>query len=252
MPIIRTEVLYRQVAAEMRAAITGGAWAVGSQIPSEDRLRGLYGVSRPTIRQAVAALRSEGLLDVQQGRGSFVRDRTPGAHALMHLDVTWQGPRYTTGADAWTGRSEPTTVEFTLDRASALALELGEGDPGYAVEHTLLHVASGTRALHRMVLPRVRIAGTSLLKNTGVPVAEVYAILATAYGDLQWRDTVGARRPQPDERASLELSEAVPLLITRRLTVSHPEGLPLLLETTTLGADRIQVAYTVRSVREQR
>ncbi|WP_160311628.1 GntR family transcriptional regulator [Streptacidiphilus melanogenes] len=37
-------------------------------------------VSRPTVRQAVASLRTEGLLDAQQRRGTFVRTQPTAGH----------------------------------------------------------------------------------------------------------------------------------------------------------------------------
>jgi hypothetical protein len=36
-----------------------------------------YGAARGTIRQAIATLRSEGLIDIEHGRGAFVRSRPP-------------------------------------------------------------------------------------------------------------------------------------------------------------------------------
>jgi GntR family transcriptional regulator len=245
MAIIKAEALYKQVANEMRAAIISGEWEPGRQIPPEEQLSALYEVSRPTVRQAVAALRTEGLLDVQQGRGSFVRDRQAHASVLMQQDITRTGARYTTGVDQWTQDGNPVAVHIRIDDLSAELLEIAEGEAAFAVECPLIHETSGTRALHRMILPMERITGTPLAKNAAVSVAKAYAILATANGELEWRETVGARMPQPDERATLHLPEAVPLLIAHRLTLTQAEHRPLILETTSLGAGQAQFAYSL-------
>ena len=247
MAIIKAEALYKQVANEMRASIISGEWEPGRQIPPEEQLSALYDVSRPTIRQAVAALRTEGLLDVQQGRGSFVRDRQARTGVLMQQEITRTGARYGTGGDQWSQDGDPAAVHIRMDEASAELLEIAEGEAAYAVECPLIHQASGTRALHRMILPMERITGTPLAKNAAVSVAKVYAILATANGELEWRETVSARMPQPDERATLRLPEAVPLLIAHRLTLTQADHRPLILETTSLGAGQAQFAYTLHA-----
>ncbi|MBW3605320.1 MAG: GntR family transcriptional regulator [Actinobacteria bacterium] len=66
---------YQRIADELRAAIHRGDHQPGDVLPSESQLCDTYGVSRPTVRHAVAILRSEGLLDVEHGRGAFVRRR---------------------------------------------------------------------------------------------------------------------------------------------------------------------------------
>jgi hypothetical protein len=53
--------------------------------------------------------------------------------------------------------------------------------------------------------------------------------------------------PEPDERMTLHLAEAVPLLIAQRMTLSQAVHLPLMLETTCLGAGSAQFAYTIHS-----
>ncbi|XTZ18829.1 GntR family transcriptional regulator [Micromonospora echinospora] len=53
--------------------IETGALAAGTMLPPESALTEEYRASRGTIRQAVAALRSEGLVSTERGRGTFVR-----------------------------------------------------------------------------------------------------------------------------------------------------------------------------------
>lgn len=67
--------LYAQVASVMRQRIETGHWSEGDQISTLEELGTEFGVARVTIRQAVELLRDEGLLDVQQGRGTFVTAR---------------------------------------------------------------------------------------------------------------------------------------------------------------------------------
>ncbi|TDH35253.1 GntR family transcriptional regulator [Pseudohoeflea suaedae] len=64
--------LYAQVASVMRQRIDSGFWTQGSKISTLEELEAEFGVARVTIRQAIELLREEGLLDAQQGRGTFV------------------------------------------------------------------------------------------------------------------------------------------------------------------------------------
>lgn len=56
----------------MRHRIETGQWAQGAKILTLEELEQEFSVARVTIRQAIDLLRKEGLLDAQQGRGTFV------------------------------------------------------------------------------------------------------------------------------------------------------------------------------------
>lgn len=67
------ELLWEQVAADLRADIESGDLPAGSRLPNEIELAEIYGVARGTVRRAVLELRGEGLLTVTTGRGTFVK-----------------------------------------------------------------------------------------------------------------------------------------------------------------------------------
>src|SRR5690349_9226717 len=71
--------LHRQLFLVLRDQIHGGRFAQGDLIPTEDALEALYGVSRITVRRAVADLEAEGLVRKQPGRGTFVTGAAPAA-----------------------------------------------------------------------------------------------------------------------------------------------------------------------------
>jgi GntR family transcriptional regulator len=56
------------IAGSLRRDIHSGALAPGAAVPSEAQLSAQYGVSRGTVRQALAALRAEGLITGGRGR----------------------------------------------------------------------------------------------------------------------------------------------------------------------------------------
>ncbi|MFJ9445336.1 GntR family transcriptional regulator [Kitasatospora sp. NPDC101235] len=66
---------FQQLTAILRARIQRGDWAPRRAIPSEAALCGLYSLSRPTVRRAIAELVREGWLFVVHPRGTFVAER---------------------------------------------------------------------------------------------------------------------------------------------------------------------------------
>ena len=66
-----------QLADLLRAEIQEGRRRPGSQLPTESGFQHEYGVSRTTVRAALAALSGEGLVVTRKGFGSYVRDRRP-------------------------------------------------------------------------------------------------------------------------------------------------------------------------------
>lgn len=67
--------LYYQLENLLREKILSGAFVAGDRLPTESELIREYGVSRITVRQALTALAEEGIIERQQGRGTFVSER---------------------------------------------------------------------------------------------------------------------------------------------------------------------------------
>jgi DNA-binding GntR family transcriptional regulator len=91
--------LYLQVARALKDEIVGGVYPVGSQLPTEDELRGRFSVSRYTVREALRRLREDNLVSSRQGAGTVVVPRhTAGeyAHDVMSINdlVSWSVGRH--------------------------------------------------------------------------------------------------------------------------------------------------------------
>jgi GntR family transcriptional regulator len=72
--------LHRQIADDLAAALAGH-YHPGERLPTESALMIKYGVSRITVRQALATLTVRGLLVRRQGKGTFVAERAPRGEA---------------------------------------------------------------------------------------------------------------------------------------------------------------------------
>jgi len=62
-----------RIAQILQSRITGHELAAGSRLPSEKALATHFGVSRAAVREAIARLKSEGLVETLQGSGTYVR-----------------------------------------------------------------------------------------------------------------------------------------------------------------------------------
>lgn len=66
--------MWRQIEDRLKSDIASGTWNAGERLPVEAELAVRFGVNRHTVRRAIAALRDAGVLRVEQGRGTFVRE----------------------------------------------------------------------------------------------------------------------------------------------------------------------------------
>jgi len=64
--------LYSQLKNLIIQKIESGEYAGDTRIPSEQEFCDMYGISRPTVRQAINELTSNGYLYKQKGKGTFV------------------------------------------------------------------------------------------------------------------------------------------------------------------------------------
>lgn len=64
--------LYLQIANELRQEIQSSMFQVGDRLPTEAELSKRFSVNRHTLRRAMEVLRTEGIVDVERGRGTFV------------------------------------------------------------------------------------------------------------------------------------------------------------------------------------
>jgi DNA-binding FadR family transcriptional regulator len=79
--------LYETVFKDLAQRISSGEFEVGSRLPAERILSERFGVSRPTIREAMIALEVDGLVNVRMGLGVFVVAATPKGGSASPIDM---------------------------------------------------------------------------------------------------------------------------------------------------------------------
>ena len=82
--IERRPKLAERVLAAVRAQILSGQIKPGEKLPTESQMTDMFGVSRTVVREAVATLAADGLVEPRQGAGVFVCERP---RPLFNLDI---------------------------------------------------------------------------------------------------------------------------------------------------------------------
>ena len=78
---------YLMVADILRREIAEGMFLDGEKLMTEESLRDRFQVSRQTIRQAIALLEDDGLVDRQRGSGTYVRHGTRKHQGVIRVGV---------------------------------------------------------------------------------------------------------------------------------------------------------------------
>lgn len=89
-PETRTErkpKLSERVVAHLRTQLLAGEIPPGHKLPTENQLTETFGVSRTVIREAIAALAADGLVESRQGAGVFAREQTSFAFGSLTIDI---------------------------------------------------------------------------------------------------------------------------------------------------------------------
>ena len=82
-----TRKLYQQVAGSVSVGIAEGRYPVGTRLPSERDLAEEFGVSRPTVREAMIALEIRGLVEARPGSGIYITEANPTPGPAPELDI---------------------------------------------------------------------------------------------------------------------------------------------------------------------
>jgi GntR family transcriptional regulator len=193
--------------------ISRGQVAAGERLGAERDLARSLGVSRSTMRQALAALESEGVIRRVPGRGggTFVRQqkverdlsKVVGVPALLRAQGMTAGSRIvSTGLTA-------------ADETAATALGIGAGD--YVIDIVRIRLADGTPiSLERVRLPAEFFPGLLDLPLGG----SLYELLEEHYGTVPGEavEHIEVTSADEDEGAILAVEPGAALLSITRTT----------------------------------
>jgi len=134
---VKVERLYLQVADQLSRLIEEGKLPPGKRLPSERDLAESFGVSRPTIREAMIALEIAGLVEIRSGSGAYalkkgqtnepvsMKDEGPGPLELLEARYHFESEAAALAAK-----------RITADELTALVQALHDMEEEDRLDHT--------------------------------------------------------------------------------------------------------------------
>jgi len=237
-----------QLADLLRAEIQEGQRRPGSQLPTESEFQAAYGVSRTTIRAALATLAGEGLVLTRKGFGSYVRDRQP----LRRVSSTH---RHASHRDS--GKPEFDTEAIAQGQMpSRRMLMVGRGpvppdiagwlgvEPGedVVIRKRLQLLDDVPAVISASYYPLWVAEGTRLESAEALPEGPDNLIERLGHRFARGMELLRTRMPTPEEARLLELDPGVP--VARMLHIDwDPQGRALQIADDLYAGDRHEFAF---------
>ena len=234
--------LWRQVGETLAADIATGALAPGDRLPASSRLAERFGVHQHTVLKAIAHLQDQGLLRVEQGRGTFVVE-----HAVQFRlgEQTWFEQNLLESHHVPT-RRVLSVIEMPAPPEVAAALAM---DPGGEIVRAVLlgeadevPVYCGRHHFDATRFPGIgdvfRGFGDGRSRNI------VFAQILGRYGCADFRRKairIRGRLPDADEARDLQMGRTTPLVETR-ITLVDRQDHPLVYGVAAYCSDRVELA----------
>lgn len=210
---------YRQVADRLREAIQRGEYGPGDPLPSQPDLARQYGLNQTSISRAIAILRHEGFVRVEQGRRAFVQEM-PTVRRVRRIphggsrDSSFATEMRRLGLDPKTD-----LVGTRVARAPAEIVErLGISDDQDVLIRQRHMYASGHPVQMATSYIPIDIAGGRDVADPDTNPAALYERLAArGHRSTHLIEEIEVRRPTIAEAEFLQLPEGHPVIVVVRL-----------------------------------
>ncbi|MBM9504263.1 GntR family transcriptional regulator [Actinacidiphila acididurans] len=227
--------LYFQFAQQLQHLIETGALPPGTRLSNEVAMADQFGLSRPTMRQAMQHLVDKGLLARKRGVGTqVVTNRIRRQLEFTSLYEDLERDRRLPSTEVLSIETAPADAEI------AAALRVAEGSEVVSVERLRLADGEPIAVMHNH-LP----AGLVELTRTALSEGGLYQLLRRSGIVLSTADqTIGARRATAAEARLLDETRGATLLTMVR-TAHDESGRPVEFGSHVYRASRYSFAMTV-------
>jgi len=230
----RRAVLWHQVADALEHDILSKVYPPGSRLPTEADLAARFGVNRHTLRRAVAVLQDQGLIRVEQGRGTFVQEDVieyPLARRTRFSEIVGRQARTPSGKLL-------RSVSIPADAVVADRLGVAIGDAVALIE-TIGMADDAPLSLARHHFPLARFPDLFSAYREGGTVTDMLRRLGV---EDYFRKTtrLTSRMPDEYEMRHLRLSKTVPVLVLESVNVDSDDTV-LEFGITRFAASRVQI-----------
>lgn len=241
--VVRT--LTDQVADALREAINNGRFLPGSQLPTEADLQREHGVSRNTVRQALARLANEGLTVSTPRKGTFVRSRRLRRfHPQDEFTTRPENPPKDAFLTELAGRNASQTIEVKIAYPPAdVARSLGLEDSAMTAMRRKVRFLDGEPyEISDAFFPYELVQGTEIMLPEDIARGAGRVLAEKGHQQVRFQDEITSRMPTPEEAERLQLGPGTPVTIHSR-TGFDQDGLPVRVLLTILPSDKHVIVY---------
>ncbi|AXI77387.1 GntR family transcriptional regulator [Peterkaempfera bronchialis] len=239
LPDIRRDVptaIHVQISEHIRLRIASGEWPAHYRLKSEPELAQEFGVSRGTVRRALATLIEEGLLRQVRGRGTFVTS-TVIEPAIAQKLSTLSEDFASQGVVTSTEVRECSLI--TPPRPVAALLDLASGDTRVL---RLVRVRSTTEGPVALLFNFVRTDLAPGIEQADFAGSSLFGVLEGSYGlkIATARRTFSAEAASPDVAEALALAPGSPVQYLQQVTYLA-DGRPVEYSDVWIHSGRLRV-----------
>lgn len=230
--------IWFQIMRMIEGTISTGGLGAGDQLPSEHELCAHFGVSRTSVREALARLEKAGIINRQQGRGAFVSEVGSPASWTLPSAPSLLGQYLQDGRSALTSRILRAGIEMLPPWAAASFVGDVRGE-GFVLER--VRAVGQLTAVHVVnYMPR-RFSG--VLPNLRNPRASLYSALTDVAGVriARMHRTIEAIAADRTLASLLEVEQGHPLVVVEAVAYNH-QGEPIDFSRASVRTDRLRVS----------
>ena len=211
----------RRIADALRQAIAAGGYQPGDRLPSERELAAEHAAARNTAREASGLLQAEGLVDVQHGRGAFVRrparmirlgaDRYSGRIRRETGLSPFRAEAQRQGKTARVDVPDISRVNPPADVAERLGVPTDEPSVVQRVNH--YYADDEPVQIGVTYIPWTIAEGSVLATEASTGTGSIYGRFEELGHTITTaREEITARMPRPDETRILAIPPGVPVI----------------------------------------
>ncbi|WP_107058082.1 GntR family transcriptional regulator [Streptomyces globisporus] len=220
------------IAADLRTQISTGNLKAGERLPSETQLATHYKVSTPTLRNALALLQAEGLIEKVHGKGNFIRPPL--------RRITYAGGGRTPFDPALQVIIRTTNLRARGHLRTLLKVSSNSPLTEFLC---ITHEGKSPHSLARIYVPRDLAAAVQLGPSPWPQAVDPIS--------AEIRETVTARLPTPEEATTLRISSTLAVLAITSVA-TNTTGRVVEAALLVLPGDRADAVFTTHPTTEER
>lgn len=226
---------YQAIYSVLRQRILDGELVAGAQLAPQQELADEFGVTLMTLRQAIAALESDGLVWAARGKGTFVADRP--------IDIS------VGNLSSFAEQMKSAGVEMTTDVLAIDVVPAGSHAPAAAALQSGAELVCLTRRRRTADVP-ISLQRSYMVRSTApievgasLPGESLYEAIesSTGWTIAEARESITAVSLSTDDASTLDAELGHPALLSIRTSLNQ-FGRPFLYDEALLVGGRCTIA----------